>query len=69
MYRAIVLEEIGKTLCRTARAKGLSEAVVLFRHVDEDALVRSHGAGSSLPVCVPGSLVFASSSHSRVGAS
>ena len=32
-YRTIFLEEIGKDYVRTARAKGLSEITVLFRHV------------------------------------
>lgn len=38
-YRAIFLEEIGKDYVRTARAKGLSEAAVLFRHVLRNALI------------------------------
>src|SRR3990167_6821133 len=33
LYRAMFLEEMGKDYVRTARAKGLSEWVVLFRHV------------------------------------
>ncbi len=38
-YRTIFLEEIGKDYVRTARAKGLSEAAVLFRHVLRNALI------------------------------
>ncbi len=38
-YRAMFLEEIGKDYVRTARAKGLSETVVLFRHVLPNALL------------------------------
>ena len=38
-YRTIFLEEIGKDYVRTARAKGLSEITVLFRHVLRNALV------------------------------
>jgi peptide/nickel transport system permease protein len=38
-YRTIFLEEIGKEYVRTARAKGLSESVVLFRHVLKNALI------------------------------
>ena len=38
-YRTIFLEEIGKDYVRTARAKGLSEIVVLFRHVLRNALI------------------------------
>ena len=38
-YRTIFLEEIGRDYVRTARAKGLSEAAVLFRHVLRNALI------------------------------
>ncbi|WP_172198723.1 MULTISPECIES: ABC transporter permease [unclassified Niveibacterium] len=38
-YRAIFLEEIGKDYVRTARAKGLSEGAVLFRHVLKNAMI------------------------------
>lgn len=38
-YRTIFLEEIGKDYVRTARAKGLSEIVVLYRHVLRNALI------------------------------
>ncbi|SDH89284.1 ABC transporter permease [Propionivibrio dicarboxylicus] len=38
-YRTIFLEEIGKDYVRTARAKGLSELAVLFRHVLRNALI------------------------------
>ena len=38
-YRTIFLEEIGKEYVRTARAKGLSELRVLFRHVLRNALI------------------------------
>lgn len=38
-YRAIFLEEINKDYVRTARAKGLSELRVLFRHVLKNAMV------------------------------
>lgn len=33
LFRAMLLEEANKDYVRTARSKGLSEAVVLFRHV------------------------------------
>ncbi len=36
-YRTMFLEEIGKDYVRTARSKGLSETVVLFRHVLRNA--------------------------------
>jgi peptide/nickel transport system permease protein len=38
-YRTIFLEEIGKDYVRTARAKGLGESTVLFRHVLRNALI------------------------------
>jgi peptide/nickel transport system permease protein len=38
-YRTIFLEEIAKDYVRTARAKGLSEVTVLFRHVLRNALI------------------------------
>lgn len=38
-YRTIFLEEVGKDYVRTARAKGISEQMVLFRHVLRNALI------------------------------
>jgi len=38
-YRTIFLEEMGKDYVRTARAKGLSETVVLYRHVLNNAMI------------------------------
>ena len=38
-YRTIFLEEISKDYVRTARAKGLSEMTVLFRHVLRNAMI------------------------------
>ncbi|OGA46673.1 MAG: peptide ABC transporter permease [Betaproteobacteria bacterium RIFCSPLOWO2_12_FULL_63_13] len=38
-YRTMFLEEIGRDYVRTARAKGLSETAVLFRHVLRNALL------------------------------
>jgi peptide/nickel transport system permease protein len=38
-YRTIFLEEINRDYVRTARAKGLSELVVLFRHVLKNAMI------------------------------
>ena len=38
-YRTIFLEEIGKEYVRTARAKGISELRVLFKHVLRNALI------------------------------
>lgn len=38
-YRTIFLEEINRDYVRTARAKGLSELRVLFRHVLQNAMI------------------------------
>jgi len=61
LYRAMFLEEVGKDYVRTARAKGLSEQIVLFRHVLRNALIPIiTSAGSYLPYVFLGSLVFES---------
>ena len=61
LYRAMFLEEIGKDYVRTARAKGLSELAVLFRHVLRNALIPIiTSAGAYLPYVFLGSLVFES---------
>ncbi len=39
LYRTIFLEEVGKDYVRTARAKGLSELRVMFRHVLKNAMI------------------------------
>ena len=39
LYRTFFLDEIGQDYVRTARAKGLSERVVLLRHVLRNALI------------------------------
>ena len=38
-YRTVFLEEIGKDYVRTARAKGLRESTVLFRHVLKNGMI------------------------------
>ncbi len=61
LYRAMFLEEMSKDYVRTARAKGLSEQVVLYRHVLRNALIPIvTSAGSYLPYVFLGSLVFES---------
>ncbi|MCX2864198.1 ABC transporter permease [Paucibacter sp. PLA-PC-4] len=61
LYRAMFLEEVGKDYVRTARAKGLSEQIVLFRHVLRNALIPIiTSAGAYLPYVFMGSLVFES---------
>jgi peptide/nickel transport system permease protein len=39
LYRTFFLEEISRDYVRTARAKGLSEVAVLFRHVLKNAMI------------------------------
>jgi len=38
-YRTLFLEEAGKDYVRTARAKGLAESAVMFRHVLKNAMI------------------------------
>ena len=38
-YRTIFLEEVNRDYIRTARAKGLSEAVILFKHALKNAMI------------------------------
>jgi peptide/nickel transport system permease protein len=57
-YRTIFLEEIGKDYVRTARAKGLSELRVLFRHVLHNAMIPIlTGAVVVIPLLFMGSLL------------
>jgi len=57
-YRTIFLEEIGKDYVRTARAKGLSEATVLFRHVLKNGMIPIlTGAVVVIPLLFMGSLI------------
>jgi peptide/nickel transport system permease protein len=61
LYRAMFLEEINKDYVRTARAKGLAETVVLYRHVLRNAMIPIlTSAGGYLPYVFLGSLVFES---------
>lgn len=57
-YRTIFLEEIGKDYVRTARAKGMGEVRVLFRHVLQNALIPIlTGVVVILPLLFMGSLI------------
>jgi peptide/nickel transport system permease protein len=57
-YRTIFLEEMGKDYVRTARAKGLPETIVLFRHVLRNALIPVlTGAVVVIPLLFLGSLI------------
>ena len=61
LYRSFFLEEAGKDFVRTARAKGLNEARVLFRHVLRNALVPIvTGVVAVLPLLFMGSLLLES---------
>jgi len=57
-YRTIFLEELGKDYVRTAKAKGLSERLVLFKHVLKNALIPIlTGVVVVLPLLFMGSLI------------
>ena len=60
-YRTVMLEEVGKDYVRTARAKGLGESVVMFRHVLKNAMVPIlTGAVMRIPFLFMGSLILES---------
>jgi len=57
-YRTIFLEEINKDYVRTARAKGMAERVVLFRHVLKNAMIPIlTGVVVTIPLLFMGSLI------------
>ncbi len=61
LYRTIFLEEIGKDYVRTARAKGLSEVRVLFKHGLKNALIPIlTGVVVIIPTLFLGSLILES---------
>ncbi len=60
-YRTLFLEEVEKDYVRTARAKGLSETQVLFKHVLKNALIPIlTGVVVILPMLFMGSLIMES---------
>lgn len=60
-YRTLFLEETGKDYVRTARAKGLSETQVLFKHVLKNAMIPIlTGVVVVLPLLFMGSLIMES---------
>ncbi|MGR9052198.1 MAG: ABC transporter permease [Gammaproteobacteria bacterium] len=60
-YRTLFLEEVEKDYVRTARAKGLSEVRVLFRHVLKNAMIPIlTGVVVVLPLLFMGSLIMES---------
>ena len=57
-YRTIFIEEINRDYVRTARAKGLPEGRVLFRHVLHNAMIPIlTGAVVAIPLLFLGSLI------------
>ena len=54
LYRTFFLDEIGHDYVRTARAKGLGEQVVMFKHVMRNALIPIM---TNISVSLPGILV------------
>ena len=57
-YRTLFLEEMGKDYVRTARAKGLAESVVMFRHVLQNAMIPIlTGVVVVIPLLFMGSLI------------
>jgi len=61
LYRTIFLEEIDKDYVRTARAKGLLESRILFRHVLKNAMIPIlTNSVAVLPVLFLGSLILES---------
>lgn len=57
-YRAMFLEEAGKDYVRTARAKGLPERLVLFRHVLRNAMLPILTSSMAvIPLLFMGSLI------------
>ena len=57
-YRTIFIEEVSKDYVRTARAKGLSELVVFYRHILRNAMIPIlTGAVVALPMLFMGSLI------------
>ena len=57
-YRTIFLEEMGKDFVRTARAKGLPEKIVLYKHVLRNGLIPIlTGVVVLLPMLFIGSLI------------
>ena len=60
-YRTIFLEEISRDYVRTARAKGMPELVVLFRHVLKNAMIPIlTGVVVVIPLLFMGSLIVES---------
>jgi peptide/nickel transport system permease protein len=60
-YRTLFLEEASRDYVRTARAKGLSESAILFRHILKNAMIPIlTGVVVALPLLFMGSLIVES---------
>jgi len=60
-YRTVMLEEVSKDYVRTARAKGLGESIVMFRHVLKNAMIPIlTNAVMAIPFLFMGSLIMES---------
>lgn len=60
-YRTIFLDEIGRDYVRTARSKGLSETLVMYRHVLKNGMIPIlTGAVVVIPLLFMGSLIVES---------
>lgn len=60
-YRTLFLEEMGKDYVRTARAKGLTESTIMFKHVLKNALIPiATGIVVIIPTLFLGSLLMES---------
>jgi peptide/nickel transport system permease protein len=60
-YRTIILEEVHKDYVRTARAKGLPERIVWFKHILKNALIPIlTGVVAIIPLLFMGSLLMES---------
>lgn len=61
LYRTFMLEEINQDYVRTARAKGVGESKVLFKHVLKNAMIPVVTTTvSSVPLLILGSLILES---------
>ena len=59
LYRSFFLDELGQDYVRTARAKGMTEGVVLFRHVLRNAMIPIlANIGLALPSIFVGSFLI-----------
>jgi len=59
LYRSFFLDELGQDYVRTARAKGMTEGVVLFKHVMRNAMIPIlTNIGQALPGVFVGSFLI-----------